>query len=65
MSNRGVDGTANHRMLRLGSMAATISYLRAGQPLWRNIRAPRGALALLRRLKTANKLPLLQNVYDV
>ena len=37
MSNRGMDGAADHRMLRVGSMAATISNSRPGQPLWRDI----------------------------
>jgi hypothetical protein len=37
MSNRGVDGAADHRMLRAGSMTATISNSRSAQPLWRDI----------------------------
>src|SRR5215469_1535538 len=45
MSNRRVDGAADHRMLR--SMAATISNSPPGQPLSRDIRAAAcGTLAL-------------------
>jgi len=43
MSDCRVDGAADHRMLRVGSMAATISNSRPGQPLSRDIRAPLAA----------------------
>src|SRR5215472_15963599 len=43
MSDRGVDGPAGGRMLRLGSMAATFSDSRSRQPVWRDVRAPPAA----------------------
>src|SRR5215468_6257896 len=43
MSDRGVDGPAVGRMLRLGSMAATFSDSRSRQPVWRDVRAPHAA----------------------
>ena len=43
ISDRGVDGPAGGRMLRLGSMATTISDSRSRQPVWRDVRTPPAA----------------------
>ena len=43
ISDRGVDGPAVGRMLRLGSMATTFSDSRSRQPVWRDVRAPPAA----------------------